>query len=184
VQHESAAAMPHLADRSQPLPPPPSTRGADYGSAGSVGWMPSSTIVDQGASRCQKSVILVIRPSSSSSNKHKPGCVPSWTVNSIQLAACRPSPTIPLERDVPVIGEALHVEPDVGFPAADLLPGLGPAVDHVVGQQGAERVPISGFRHVPVGRDHLMRAGPAGHSTPAAGHWSMRWSRPQVMVPR
>ena len=28
----------------------------------------------------------------------------------------------PLHRNVPVIGEALHVEPDVGVPAADLLP--------------------------------------------------------------
>ena len=30
-----------------------------------------------------------------------------------------------LHCDVPVIGEALHVEPDVGVPAADLFPGLG-----------------------------------------------------------
>ena len=31
----------------------------------------------------------------------------------------------PLHRDVPVMGEVLCVEPDVAFPAADLLPGLG-----------------------------------------------------------
>src|SRR5215468_133880 len=67
----------------------------------------------------------------------------------------------PLYRDVPVIGEALHVEPDVGFPAADLLPGLRAAVEHIVGEQCAERIPVPGLRRGPVARDHLMRAGHA-----------------------
>jgi mycothiol synthase len=38
-----------------------------------------------------------------------------------------------LHRDVPVVVEAVHVEPDVGVPAADLLPGLRAAVDHMIG---------------------------------------------------
>src|SRR5215475_1008718 len=71
----------------------------------------------------------------------------------------------PLYRDVPVIGEALHVEPDVGFPAADLLPGLGAAVEHIVGEQCAERIPVPGLRRGPVGRDHLVRAVHMGHAT-------------------
>ena len=33
----------------------------------------------------------------------------------------------PLHGEVPVVGEAFRVEPDVGVPAADLLPGLGTA---------------------------------------------------------
>ena len=36
-----------------------------------------------------------------------------------------------LHAKVPVVGETFDVEPDVGIPAADLLPGLGAAVDHV-----------------------------------------------------
>src|SRR5580704_14954178 len=74
----------------------------------------------------------------------------------------------PLHGDVPVIREALHVEPDVGFPPADLLPGLRAAVDHVAGQQGAERVPVPGLRRGPVGRDYLMRVGHATQTTRTA----------------
>ncbi len=84
----------------------------------------------------------------------------------------------PLHRDVPVIAESLHVEPDVGFPAADLLLGLGAAVDHIVGEQCAERIPVPSLRRGPVGRDHLMRAGHAGQSTRAAGHRGLWWSWP------
>ena len=72
----------------------------------------------------------------------------------------------PLHGDVPVVGEAFHVEPDVGFPAADPLPGLGAAVDHVVGEQRAERIPVPGLGRGPVGRDHLMRV---GHGRQATG---------------
>src|SRR6516162_7659318 len=63
----------------------------------------------------------------------------------------------PLHRDVPVIGEALCVEPEVGCPAADLLPGLGTSVDHIVGDQRTERIPVPGLRRGPVGRDHFVR---------------------------
>src|SRR5580704_5920784 len=51
----------------------------------------------------------------------------------------------PLHRDVPLIGEALCVEPDVGFPAPDLFPGLGATVDHISGEQRAERIPVPGL---------------------------------------
>ncbi len=76
----------------------------------------------------------------------------------------------PLHREVPVVGEALHVEPQVGLPATDLLPGLRAAVDHVVGEQGAERVPVPGLCRGPVGRDHLMRLGHTGHATRRVRH--------------
>src|SRR5260370_5550491 len=71
----------------------------------------------------------------------------------------------PLYGDVPVVREALHVEPEVGFPAAYLLPGLRAAVEHVVGQQCAERVPVPGLGRGPVGRDHVMRVGQTRHTT-------------------
>ena len=50
-------------------------------------------------------------------------------------------------------------------PAADLLPGLGAAVDHVVGEQRAERLPVPGLGRGPVGCDHLMRVGDARQAT-------------------
>src|SRR5579863_675773 len=56
----------------------------------------------------------------------------------------------PLHGDVPVVREALHVEPEVGFPAANLLPGLGAAIEHVVGEHGTERVPVPGLGRGPV----------------------------------
>ena len=68
----------------------------------------------------------------------------------------------PLHGEVPVVGEAFDVEPDVGVPAADLLPGLGAAVEHVVGEQRAERIPVPGLGRGPVGRDHVMRTGHGG----------------------
>src|SRR3984885_11547807 len=56
--------------------------------------------------------------------------------------------------------DPLHGEvPDVGVPAADLLPGLRAAVNHVIGKQRAERLPVPGLGRSPVGCDHLMRAG-------------------------
>ena len=70
-----------------------------------------------------------------------------------------------LHRDVPVIGEALHVEPDVGVPAADLLPGLGAAVDHVAGKQCAERLPVPGLCRGPVRCHYFMRVGHARQAT-------------------
>src|ERR1700750_1466282 len=63
----------------------------------------------------------------------------------------------PLHGEVPVVAEALHVEPDVGVPAADLLPGLGAVVDHVVGEQRAERLPVPGLWPRPGGGGHLLR---------------------------
>src|SRR6476660_9560859 len=67
-----------------------------------------------------------------------------------------------LHGEVPVVREAVHVEPDIGISAADLLPGLGAAVSHVVGEQRAERIPVPGLRRGPVGRDYRMRAGDGG----------------------
>jgi hypothetical protein len=76
------------------------------------------------------------------------GCVPAFADDS-------------LHGEVPVVTEAFNVEPDIGVPAADLLPGLGTAVDHVVGKQCAERMPVPGLGRGPVGGDHLMRVGPS-----------------------
>src|SRR5207248_6587534 len=73
-------------------------------------------------------------------------------------------------RDMPVIAEALDVEPEVGLTAAYLLPGLRAAVDHVGGDQGTERLPVPGLRRGPVGRDHLMRLGHNRHATRRVRH--------------
>src|SRR6266702_2603505 len=67
----------------------------------------------------------------------------------------------PLDRDVPGVVEALPVEPEVGLPATHLFPGLRAAVEHIVGDQRAERVPVPGLRRGPVGRDYVVCLGHA-----------------------
>jgi hypothetical protein len=71
----------------------------------------------------------------------------------------------PLHGEVPVVGEAFHVEPDVRVPAADLLPALGAAVDHVFGKQRAERIPVPGLGRGPVGCDHFICVGDGRQAT-------------------
>jgi AAA+ ATPase superfamily predicted ATPase len=77
----------------------------------------------------------------------------------------------PLHGEVPVVGEALHVEPEVGVPAAHLFLGLRAAVEHVVGEQRAERRPVPGLGRGPVGGDHFMRVSHAQHATGGARHF-------------
>src|SRR5512135_1545578 len=82
----------------------------------------------------------------------------------------------PLHGEVPVTGEALHVEPDAGALAADLLPGLRAAVDHIAGQQRAERIPVPGLGRGPVRCHYFMRIGYARQAARQAGHCRPRGS--------
>jgi hypothetical protein len=65
----------------------------------------------------------------------------------------------PLDGDVPFAWKALHVETDIGLTPANPLPRLRPFVRDVVGNHAAERLPVSGFRRRPLGRDDVMRVG-------------------------
>src|SRR5205807_8646468 len=65
------------------------------------------------------------------------GLRPLWPGELDQAGGVQTLADDPHYRKVPVIGESLHVEPDVRLPAAHLLPGLGTAVHNIVGKQRA-----------------------------------------------
>ena len=58
----------------------------------------------------------------------------------------------PLDLEMPWTRKAFDVEPNVGVPAADAFSGLRALVDHVIGEQPAERVPVPRSRRTPAAR--------------------------------